>query len=158
MALPVTALDWRKFDVTAARAGMDGVVDRNVPVLLSEREAVTYLYPKAILEGRRPGCAGGEERRHPKWNRCPRIPRRVEKAPRGDPPDSHRAPNPHMAAGLHRSRSADQGVGGPDPNVDQLVQRGVTNIHLDILGPTDHAPDYYMLCREKARRLGWRTT
>ena len=36
----------------------------------------------------------------------------------------------------------------------QLVQRGVTNIQLDILGPTEHDPDYYRLCREKARRLG----
>jgi glycosyltransferase involved in cell wall biosynthesis len=34
-----------------------------------------------------------------------------------------------------------------------LVDRGVTNFHLDVLGPTDHAPDYYMLCRERAREL-----
>ena len=34
-----------------------------------------------------------------------------------------------------------------------LVARGVTNFHLDVLGPTDHPPDYYMLCRERAREL-----
>ena len=35
----------------------------------------------------------------------------------------------------------------------QLVEQGVTNFHLDILGPTDHMPDYYRMCREKARTL-----
>lgn len=38
--------------------------------------------------------------------------------------------------------------------VDLLVKRGITNFTLDVLGPTDHHPDYYMLCREKARTLG----
>jgi polysaccharide biosynthesis protein PelF len=34
-----------------------------------------------------------------------------------------------------------------------LVDRGTTNFHLDILGPTEHTPDYYELCLEKARDL-----
>jgi polysaccharide biosynthesis protein PelF len=38
--------------------------------------------------------------------------------------------------------------------IHQLAQRGITNIHLDILGPTEHDPDYYQLCLEKAARLG----
>jgi glycosyltransferase involved in cell wall biosynthesis len=34
-----------------------------------------------------------------------------------------------------------------------LVERGTTNFHLDVLGPTDHFPDYYQMCRNKAREL-----
>jgi polysaccharide biosynthesis protein PelF len=38
--------------------------------------------------------------------------------------------------------------------IDLLVRRGVTNFHLDVLGPTDHVPAYYEQCVEQVRELG----
>jgi hypothetical protein len=38
--------------------------------------------------------------------------------------------------------------------VDMMVKRGITNFHLDVLGPTDHAPEYYELCRARTVELG----
>ncbi len=154
MAKTLTARDWREFDVSPTeRAWMAWWIEMGC-FCYPDAEEITYLYPKAITEAADLGSP-------------------VEKSvviPNGI----------HIAAfdGVHQQRQAMlPAIRAADPNrvwrlvfiarvvpikgladfigsVDLLVRRGVTNFHLDVLGPTDHHPDYYMMCREKARTLG----
>jgi polysaccharide biosynthesis protein PelF len=153
MALPLTASDWRTFDVTPQhRAWMMWWIEMG-RFCYPSAEAITFLYPKAITEAADLGAP-------------------VEK--------SVVIPNGMIVRkfdGVYGQRMAaleDIKAAGPDrvwrlvyiarvvpikglsdliSTLALLVEQGVTNFHLDILGPTDHMPDYYRLCREKARTL-----
>ena len=71
MALPVTALDWRTMDVSPIeRAWMMWWIEMG-RFCYPSAEAITYLYPKAILEGADLGTPVEEEHRHPQRHRGP---------------------------------------------------------------------------------------
>ena len=154
MALPVTATDWRTFDVPAKdRAWMAWWIEMG-RLCYPSAEVITYLYPKAITEAADLGAP-------------------VEKSviiPNGMVPS---AVEPAYQQRLHALEeitrdSADRtwrlayiarivpikGMLDLLDTVHMLLQRGVTNFHLDALGPTDHFPEYYEQCLEKVERLG----
>ncbi|SNS90920.1 hypothetical protein SAMN04488107_4269 [Geodermatophilus saharensis] len=154
MALPVTATDWRTFDVPAReRAWMTWWIEMG-RFCYPSAEVITYLYPKAITEAADLGAP-------------------VEKSvviPNG------MVPAAVEPAYQQRLRAVEEIVRGPAERtwrlayiarlvpikgmldlldtVHMLLQRGVTDFHLDALGPTDHFPEYYAACVEKVERLG----
>ena len=154
MALPVTALDWRTAEATPLqRAWMMWWIEMG-RFCYQSAEAITYLFLKSILEAADLGAPIEKSTVIPNgivvgefddaWRR------------RQDAVEQIQA-----SAGLDTWRLVYIGrvvqIKGLVDLIDALhvlVREGVTNIHLDILGPTDHDPDYYMQCLEKARRLG----
>jgi glycosyltransferase involved in cell wall biosynthesis len=154
MALPVTATDWRTFDVPPReRAWMTWWIEMG-RLCYPSAEVITYLYPKAITEAADLGAP-------------------VEKSviiPNG------MVPAAVEPAYQQRLRALEEIVSGSSDRtwrlayiarivpikgmldlldtVHLLVQRGVTDFHLDALGPTDHVPGYYEQCLEKVKRLG----
>jgi len=154
MALPVTATDWRTFDVPPReRAWMTWWIEMG-RLCYPSAEVITYLYPKAITEAADLGAP-------------------VEKSviiPNG------MVPAAVEPAYQQRLRALEEIVSGSSDRtwrlayiarivpikgmldlldtVHLLVQRGITDFHLDALGPTDHFPGYYEQCLEKVERLG----
>jgi len=154
MALPVTALDWRTMDVSPIeRAWMMWWIEMG-RFCYPSAEAITYLYPKAILEGADLGTPVEKSIVIPNgivvrdfyavWQKRQQVIRRIVAD------DGRRTWRLVYIARVVPIK----GLADLIQTIHQLVQRGITNIHLDILGPTEHDPDYYRLCREKARRLG----
>ena len=154
MALPVTALDWRTFDVTPLDGAWMAWWIEMGRFCYPSAEAVTYLYPKAILEGADLGSPieksivipNGIIARnfHAVWQKRRAVIRQILAKP---------ATRTWRLVYIARVVPI-KGLADLIQTIYQLVQRGITNIHLDILGPTEHDPDYYRLCREKAARLG----
>lgn len=154
MALPVTALDWRNFDVTPLeRAWMAWWIEMG-RFCYPSAAAITYLFPKAIMEAADLGTPveksvvipNGIVVRdfHEVWRKRQEVIRQILAADR-----------PRTWRLVYIARVVPiKGLADLIETIFQLVRRGITNIHLDILGPTEHDPDYYRLCREKARRLG----
>lgn len=153
MALTLKVNDWREFDVPATeRAWMAWWIEMG-RFCYPSAEAITFLYPKAISEAADLGAP-------------------VEKAiviPNGMIVRDFEGVSQQRQQALGAILADDptrvwrlvyiarvvpiKGLADLIGTVALLVERGITNFHLDILGPTDHHPAYYMLCREKARTL-----
>lgn len=152
MALRLTASDWREFDVTPAERAWMAWWTEMGQFCYPSAEVITYLYPDAIGEA----------------------------ADLGAPIDrSVVIPNGMVVRefeGVHQQRLHARELRRTDPertwrlvfiarvvmikgladlisSIALLVERGITNFHVDVLGPTEHTPDYYRMCREKARTL-----
>ncbi|MEU2349064.1 GT4 family glycosyltransferase PelF [Modestobacter sp. NPDC049651] len=154
MALPVTAADWRTFDVsTTQRAWMAWWIEMG-RFCYPSAEVITYLYPKAIMEAADLGSPVQKSVVIPNGM----VPASVEAAHRS----RLRAVDDLLAGGGDRvwrfayiARVVPiKGLLDLIDSLDRLVQRGVTNFHLDVLGPTEHVPDYYEQCVAKIARLG----
>jgi glycosyltransferase involved in cell wall biosynthesis len=154
MALTVSERDWRDFeDITPVqRAWMAWWIEMG-RFCYPSTEAITYLYPLAIAEAADLGSPierstiipngikirefdGVYAQRQAVWGEIwPPKPERIWKL-------------------VYIARVVPiKGLAFLIESLAMLIERGVTNFHLDILGPTDHAPDYFMLCRERAREL-----
>jgi glycosyltransferase involved in cell wall biosynthesis len=154
MALPVTSRDWQEFDVTPTqRAWMAWWIEMGHFCYPSTAH-ITYLYPDAIAEAAQLGA--------PTDN--------VSIVPNGMPVKNF--------DGVYNQRlqAIEQILSGNETRIWRLVyiarvvpikgllqfiqsakiliDRGITNWHLDVLGPTDHTPSYYELCKEKIEELG----
>ncbi|MGY1769964.1 GT4 family glycosyltransferase PelF [Blastococcus sp. SYSU D00813] len=154
LALPVTATDWRTFDVPPTeRAWMTWWIEMG-RLCYPSAEVITYLYPKAITEAADLGAP-------------------VEKSviiPNGMVPAS-------VEPAYQQRLAALEGIltGPPDrmwqlayiarvvpikgmldllDTVHLLLQRGIRNFHVDALGPTTHDPGYYQACLDKVALLG----
>ncbi len=153
MALPLTARDWREFDVTPQqRAWMAWWIEMG-RFCYPSAELTTYLYPKAISEAADLGAP---------VERSVVIPNgMVIRSFDAVVAERQRAMEEIKAHGTDRTwRLAYiarvvpiKGLSDLIETLGLLVERGTTNFHLDVLGPTDHFPDYYQLCRDKAREL-----
>jgi glycosyltransferase involved in cell wall biosynthesis len=154
MALPVTASDWRTFDVTPTqRAWMAWWIEMGRFCYPSAAH-ITYLYPEAITEAAALGAPS----------------KNVSIVPNGMTVSS-------FDGVYHQRLKATEAIHteGSDRTwrlvyiarvvpikgllefIDSariLVERGITNWHLDVLGPTDHVPSYYEACRAKLEQLG----
>lgn len=154
MALPVTSRDWREFDVTPTqRAWMAWWIEMGHFCYPSAAH-ITYLYPDAIAEAAQLGA--------PTDN--------VSVVPNGMPVKNF------DSVYNQRQQAIEQILTGNDTRIWRLVyiarvvpikgllqfiqsariliDRGITNWHLDVLGPTDHVPSYYESCKEKIEELG----
>jgi len=154
MALPITAQDWREFDVPPVqRAWMAWWIEMG-RFCYPSAEAITYLYPKAIVEAADLGAPVEKSVVVPNGMKIRDFEdvyqarqRALVQVMADDPARTWRL--------VYIARVVPiKGLADLISTIDTLVTRGITNMHLDILGPTDHAPDYYRLCREKARTLG----
>jgi glycosyltransferase involved in cell wall biosynthesis len=154
MALTLNERDWRDFDVAPlSRAWMAWWIEMG-RFCYPSAEAITYLYPSAITEAADLGAPIGKAIVIPngmKVTEFGAVHRQRQQAV-----ESMAAEGPSRTWRLvYIARIVPiKGLADLIGSVDVLVRRGVTNFRLDILGPTDHHPDYYMLCREKARKLG----
>jgi len=155
MALPVRGDDWREFDVTPVeRAWMAWWIEMG-RFCYPSADHITYLYPDAIAEARELGA--------------PVDDRIISIVPNGMPV-SH-----FEDAYAQRLRAIEQMLAGGErvwrlsyiarvvpikgllefiSSAHCLVERGVTNWTLDVLGPTDHVPPGYLnRCLEKIEEL-----
>ena len=153
MRLPVTVSDWREFEVTPVqRAWMAWWIEMG-RLCYPSAAAITYLYPLAITEAADLGSP-------------------VEKSviiPNGMTVRDFDAVYQQRLLALDDIRADERtrrwrlvyiarvvpikGLLDLISTVHILVKRGVTGFHLDLLGPTDHTPDYYTACQYKAREL-----
>ncbi len=153
MALTLTARDWREFDVPALqRAWMAWWIEMG-RFCYPSAEVITYLYPKAITEAADLGAPVGKTVIIPNGMKIREFDDVYQQRCRALPDvlagDSHRVWRLVYIARVVPIK----GLADLIASLDLLVKRGITNFHLDVLGPTEHSPDYFMLCREKARRL-----
>ncbi len=152
LALPLTDRDWRMFDVPPTeRAWMAWWIEM-AHLCYPSAEVITYLYPAAIAEAADLGSP-------------------IEKStivPNGmqvDEFDEAFALRRQALASLKDGRDRQwrlayiarvvpiKGLVDLISTIVLLVSRGLQNFHLDVLGPTDHVPDYYQSCLEKVRDL-----
>lgn len=160
MALTVTSNDWREFDVPAVERAWMAWWTEMGHFCYPSAEVITYLYPSAITEAA--GLRAPVEKAMviPNGMSVDRFDDAYQKrleAIKGIVASSEqRAEEPERVWQLaYIARVVPiKGLSALLDTVDSLVRQGCTNFHLQILGPTDHDPAYYMLCREKARRLG----
>lgn len=153
MALTLDARDWRDFDVTPhQRAWMAWWIEMG-RFCYPSAEAITYLYPKAIAEAAGLGAPVEKSMVIPNGMVVRNFDEAFKQRVRGRQgiaeDDGGRVWRLVYIARVVPIK----GLADLIESVSLLVDRGITNFHLDILGPTDHFPDYYMMCREKARRL-----
>lgn len=154
LALTLNERDWREMDVAPlSRAWMAWWIEMG-RFCYPSAEAITYLYPAAITEAADLGSPIGKAIVIPngmKMSEFEAVHRQRQQAI-----ETMGAEGPERTWRLvYIARIVPiKGLADLIGSVEVLVKRGVTNFRLDILGPTDHHPDYYMLCREKARALG----
>jgi len=154
MAKTLTARDWREFDVSPTeRAWMAWWIEMGC-FCYPDAEEITYLYPKAITEAADLGSPVEKSVVIPNGIHIAAFDRVYQQRQAMLP--AIRAADPDRVWRLvFIARVVPiKGLADFIGSIDLLVRRGVTNFHLDVLGPTDHHPDYYMMCREKARTLG----
>jgi glycosyltransferase involved in cell wall biosynthesis len=155
LALSLDQRDWKTMEVSPQqRAWMAWWIEMG-KFCYSSAEVITYLYPSAITEAADLGSPVGKAMIIPNGMRIPDFDTAhakrldaLEEILAGDPTE-----RTWRLAYIARVVPI-KGLADLISTLELLVSRGVTNFHLDVLGPTDHTPDYYMLCREKARTLG----
>jgi len=153
MALPITGDDWRTFDVTPVeRAWMAWWIEMG-RLCYPSAAAITYLYPDAIQEAAALGA----------------LPEKSTIIPNGMPIEEF------DAAYEQRMRAVDEieasgstrmwrlayiarivpikGLVHAIRAIHLLVTRGVTNLHLDVMGHANETPDYYESCRALVAEL-----
>jgi len=154
MATTVTARDWRDHDgATREKAWMAWWIEM-ARFCYPSAEALTYLYPRALGEASDLGAP---------IERSTIIPNGMVVRDFAEVAATRSAVTQEITGGnpdrvwrlVYIARVVPiKGLADFITTLAQLIKRGITNIHLDVLGPTDHTPDYYMLCRERARTLG----
>ncbi len=154
LALSLSERDWREFDVgPLERAWMAWWIEMG-RFCYPSAEFITYLYPTAITEAADLGAPVGKAIVIPNGMKVPEFDQPYEQRRRAaERIRLEGAPGTWRLVYIARIVPI-KGLSDLIGTVDVLVKRGVTNFTLDILGPTDHHPDYYMLCRQKARKLG----
>ncbi|MBV8992984.1 MAG: GT4 family glycosyltransferase PelF, partial [Pseudonocardiales bacterium] len=154
MALSVTSSDWRVLDVTPTqRAWMAWWIEMGHFCYPSAAH-ITYLYPDAIAEAADLGA--------PTDN--------VSIIPNGMPVNDFDSVYNQRLQAIERILTGDEtrtwrlvyiarvvpikGLLQFIQSAKILIDRGITNWHLDVLGPTDHTPSYYESCKAKIEELG----
>nr|WP_235436538.1 GT4 family glycosyltransferase PelF [Pseudarthrobacter siccitolerans] len=154
MALSITEDDYRTFDVTAEeRAWMAWWTEMGRFCYPSAR-LITYLYPSAITEAARLGSD---------IDKSVVVPNGMVIA---EFDDKYRARRQALAT--MEEEGADyvwhlvyiarvvpiKGLLDLLSSLEILRDRGYPNLHLDVLGPTEHVPEYYEACLAKIDALG----
>ncbi|GAA2117526.1 GT4 family glycosyltransferase PelF [Kocuria atrinae] len=154
MALSITSNDYRTFDVSPEhRAWMAWWIEMG-HFCYPSAEVVTYLYPTAITEAAELGAdidksvvlPNGmiieefEDKYHKRQAAVERI--------AADPSE-------HTWKLVYIARVVPiKGLMDLLSSMDLLRKAGFPNLHLDVLGPTEHVPDYYEACLAKIESLG----
>ena len=154
MALPVLANDWRDTGfATRERAWMAWWIEMG-RFCYPSASAITYLYPSAITEAADLGAPVQD---------AIIVPNGMVVEEFDDVYERRRAETAKIVAGdvervwrlVYIARVVPiKGLLDFVSTIDLLIRRGVTNFHLDVLGPTEHDPDYYARCLAKVEELG----
>ncbi|HEY6531263.1 MAG TPA: GT4 family glycosyltransferase PelF [Acidimicrobiales bacterium] len=156
MALPVTTDDWRNFDVTETeRAWMAWWIEMG-RLCYPKADHLTYLYPDAVDEGRALGMALDDSR--------------ISIVPNGMVIQEFEDVYTKRLNAIERMRATGERewqlayiarivpIKGLNELLDScrmLLDRGVTNWHLDVLGPIDATVrEYHDLCVRRVTELG----
>ena len=154
MALSITSEDYRTFDVTPEqRAWMAWWIEMG-HFCYPSAAIITYLYPTAITEAARLGTdidkavvvpnAMVIEEFEDKYRA--RLEAQQQLAQIGDD---------HTWKLVYIARVVPiKGLLDLLSSMDILVRQGFPNLHLDVLGPTEHVPEYYEACLAKIESLG----
>ncbi|MFJ6001732.1 GT4 family glycosyltransferase PelF [Arthrobacter sp. NPDC092385] len=154
MALSITSEDYRTFDVTPEqRAWMAWWIEMG-HFCYPSAAIITYLYPTAITEAARLGTdidkavvvpnAMVIEEFEDKYRA--RLEAQQQLAQIGDD---------HTWKLVYIARVVPiKGLLDLVSSMDILVRKGFPNLHLDVLGPTEHVPEYYEACLAKIESLG----
>lgn len=153
MALPVTSSDYRTFDVTPQQRAWMAWWTEMGHFCYPSAEMITYLYPSAITEAAHLGTD-------------------IDKAivvPNGmvieDFESKYRARQEavdrilsegvdHVWRLVYIARVVPiKGLLDLLTALDLLRSTGITNVHLDVLGPTEHTPEYFQSCLAKIEEL-----
>lgn len=154
MALPVTSRDWRDFDVTPTqRAWMAWWIEMG-HFCYPSADHITYLYPDAIAEAANLGAPTTS----------------VSVVPNGMTIEKFDSAYGQRLQAIEQILTHSQtriwrlvyiarvvpikGLLQFIESAKILIDRGITNWHLDVLGPTDHLPSYYESCKAKIEELG----
>jgi glycosyltransferase involved in cell wall biosynthesis len=154
MALSITEEDYRTFDVTAEqRAWMAWWTEMGRFCYPSAR-LITYLYPSAITEAARLGSDIDKSVVVPngmaiaEFDDKYRARQQVVERLKQDSSD-------HVWHLVYIARVVPiKGLLDLLSSMDILRDRGYRNLHLDVLGPTEHVPEYYEACLAKIDSLG----
>jgi glycosyltransferase involved in cell wall biosynthesis len=154
MALSITQDDYRTFDVTAEqRAWMAWWTEMGRFCYPSAR-LITYLYPSAITEAARLGTDINQAVVVPngmvieEFDEKFRARQRVMEKLQQDSSD-------HVWRLVYIARVVPiKGLLDLLSSMKLLRDRGYPNLHLDVLGPTEHVPEYYEACLAKIDALG----
>jgi hypothetical protein len=153
MDLPLTDRDWREFDVPPdKRAWMAWWIEM-AHLCYPSAEVITYLYPAAIAEAADLGSPIEKATVVPNGMQVGEFDHvyRQRQNALAEITDAGSTKTWRLA---YIARVVPiKGLVDLIATVDILVKKGVDDFHLDVLGPTDHAPDYYSICRQKARDL-----
>ncbi|SFU15363.1 GT4 family glycosyltransferase PelF [Arthrobacter sp. ov118] len=154
MALSVTSDDYRSFDVTPEQRAWMAWWTEMGHFCYPSAKLITYLYPTAITEAARLGTdidkavvvPNGmvieefEEKYRARQNALQHI---------------TQLPSAHTWRLVYIARLVPiKGLMDLLSSIHLLGQRGYPNIHLDVLGPTEHDPAYYEACLAKIESLG----
>ncbi|MGH3847017.1 MAG: GT4 family glycosyltransferase PelF, partial [Pseudonocardiaceae bacterium] len=155
MALQVTSRDWREFEVTPTqRAWMAWWIEMGHFCYPSAAH-ITYLYPDALAEAAQLGAPLDD----------------VSIVPNGMPVKNFDDVYNQRLQAIEQILTSNEtriwrlvyiarvvpikGLLQFIQSARILIDRGITNWHLDVLGPTDHEPtSYYQSCKEKIDELG----
>lgn len=154
MALPVTSTDYRTFDdVTAEeRAWMAWWIELG-HFCYPSASLITYLYPSAIAEAASLGSDVDKSLIVPNgmviesFEEKYRARLAATEAIVANPKD-------HVWRLGYIARVVPiKGLLDLLDSMALLRSRGITNVHLDVMGPTEHVPDYYERCVAKIEEL-----
>ncbi|WP_082483885.1 GT4 family glycosyltransferase PelF [Arthrobacter sp. Leaf141] len=154
MALSITAEDYRTFDVTAEqRAWMAWWTEMGRFCYPSAR-LITYLYPSAITEAARLGADMDKSVVVPNGMVIAEFDEKFRA--RQDALAKMEAEGPDYVWHLvYIARVVPiKGLLDLLSSMEILRDRGYPNLHLDVLGPTEHVPEYYEACLAKIDALG----
>ena len=153
MALPLTDSDWREFDVPPEKRAWMAWWIEMAHLCYPSAEVITYLYPTAIAEAADLGSPIEKATVLPNGMQVGEFDQLYQERQRALAQITESKPTKKWRLAYIARVVPIKGLIDLLGTVDILTMRGIDDFHLDILGPTDHDPDYYSMCREKAREL-----
>lgn len=153
MALAVTSEDYRGFDVTAEqRAWMAWWIEMGHFCYPSAR-VITYLYPSAITEAASLGSDIDKSLVLPNGMVIDEF-ERPYRAREAAMESIFQDPQEHRWNLVYIARLVPiKGLLDLLDSISMLRDRGYPNVHLHVLGPTEHDPGYHRMCLQKIEAL-----
>ncbi|MDQ0736902.1 GT4 family glycosyltransferase PelF [Arthrobacter agilis] len=154
MALSITSEDYRTFDVTAEQRAWMAWWTEMGHFCYPSASLITYLYPTAITEAARLGSDVQKSVVVPNAMVIEEFEQKYR---------ARLAARQHLAedAATHVWRLVYiarvvpiKGLLDLLSSMDIMRRGGFPNLHLDVLGPTEHVPEYYEACLAKIESLG----